>query len=116
MFFLQSEPPVFVKRWCRIEKRKVDMNMPKMIEAWVELIWLIRWWVRTGSASVKRKWWWCFFTWSLSISAINAWRLYRLSSPIDDTVPYLKFLRDVVCQTLKVHGEARMRPGVALTI
>ena len=35
---------------------------------------------------------------------------------VHNTVPFLKFLRDVVCQTLKVHGKARMRPGVALTI
>ena len=94
------------------------MNMPKMIETYNggmggvdladQMVGAYRICIR------KRKWWWCFFTWSLSIAAINAWRLYRMAHQRNNTGPYLKFLRDVICQTLKVYGEARMRPGVAL--
>ena len=40
----------------------------------------------------KRKWWWPLFSWSLSVQAVNAWRLKQRFTGKKE--PYLKFLRD----------------------
>ena len=42
----------------------------------------------------KKKWWWPFFTWSLSIMAINAWRLRQKTT--GETETYLHFIRELV--------------------
>ena len=58
----------------------------------------------------KRKWWWCFWPWSLSVAAVNAWRLYQLTTN-DKAMPYLTFLRQVVMEMMKRHGVAKSRTG-----
>ena len=55
------------------------------------------------------QWWWSIWAWSVSITAIQAWRLYRSSR--DSTISYLSFLRQVVMETLTRHGTKRLQPG-----
>ena len=62
----------------------------------------------------KRKWWWCVYTWSLSASAVNAWRLMNFVKK--DKMPFLDFLRHLVTEMLAVHGTARVRPGPSLVL
>ena len=52
-----------------------------------------------------RKWWWSFFAWSLSVSAVNAWRLRNLRR--GNAEPYLDFLRELVNDMLVTHGTDR---------
>ena len=50
----------------------------------------------------KRKWWWPLFSWSLSVQAVNAWRLKQRFTGKKE--PYLKFLRDLIVCLLTQHG------------
>ena len=61
----------------------------------------------------KRKWWWCFHTWGLAATSVNAWRLQMAAT--NTKVDYLTFLRGLVIRLLKTFGETRKRPGRTLT-
>ena len=90
-----------VKRWSRADKKTINIQMPDIVKKYnshmggVDLLdqqtacYRIR--VR------KRKWWWCIYNWSLSVSAINAWRLmmYVQKKSAAD-MPYIIFLRGLV--------------------
>ena len=62
----------------------------------------------------KRKWWWCIYSWSLSVNMVNAWRLMCYVKK--ERTPFLNFLRNTVMETLKIHGTDRLRPGPALVL
>ena len=53
----------------------------------------------------KKKWWWAIFSWSLTASAVNAWRLRNYVKK--DMMPFLEFQRQLAMQLLTVHGTAR---------
>ena len=50
----------------------------------------------------NKKWWCSFFTWSLSVSAVNAWRLRM--SVTGNQESYLCFLRELVIEMFSKHG------------
>lgn len=50
----------------------------------------------------KRKWWFPFYSWSLSASAVNGWRLMQRVKGYDK--PFLHFLREVVKDIMAKHG------------
>jgi hypothetical protein len=54
-----------------------------------------------------KKWWYPFYTWSLSVSAVNAWRL-RMSVK-GTKEPLLDFVRELVMEMLTVHGTPPLR-------
>jgi hypothetical protein len=54
-----------------------------------------------------KKWWYPFYTWSLSVSAVNAWRL-RMSAK-GTKEPLLDFVRELVMEMLTVHGTPPLR-------
>jgi hypothetical protein len=54
-----------------------------------------------------KKWWYPFYTWSLSVSAVNAWRL-RMSAK-GTKEPFLDFMRELVMEMLTVHGTPPLR-------
>jgi len=56
-----------------------------------------------------KKWWFPFFTWSLSVSAINAWRLRMAVT--GNKEPYLDFLRELVVLMLETHGKPALATG-----
>jgi Transposase IS4 len=49
-----------------------------------------------------KKWWYALYTWSLSVSAVNAWRLRMRVRGTKE--PYLVFLRELIVDMLMVHG------------
>lgn len=54
-----------------------------------------------------KKWWFPIYTWSLSVSAVNAWRLrMRVTG---EREPYLDFLRELCISMLTEHGTAPTR-------
>jgi hypothetical protein len=113
-----SDPPTAVKRWNKVEKKKVELPMPTSIACYNrdmggvdlndQMVACYRPRIR------KRKWWWCFLTWSLAASSVNAWRLMMAAT--NSKAEYLPFLRGLVIGLLKTFGETRKRPGRSLQI
>ena len=55
----------------------------------------------------KRKWWFPFHAWSLSVCAVNGWRLRQKHTGKKE--PYLTFLRELVIGMLYQHGSPTKR-------
>lgn len=49
-----------------------------------------------------KKWWFPFYSWSLSVCAVNAWRLRRRVTGHNE--PYLDFLRELCLEMFATHG------------
>ena len=114
---IPTEPQVTAKRWDSVEKKKVDVPMPAIIAAYNKGIGgvdLLDQMVACYRPHIrKRKWWWCFHTWGLAATSVNAWRLQMAAT--NTKVDYLTFLRGLVIRLLKTFGETRKRPGRTLT-
>jgi len=54
-----------------------------------------------------KKWWFPFYSWSLSVSAVNAWRL-RMNIK-NQKEPFLDFLRELVIEMMSTHGHPPIR-------
>jgi hypothetical protein len=54
-----------------------------------------------------RKWWFGIYTWSLSVAAVNAWRLRMKVSGKKE--PFLDFLRELVIGMFAQHGTPPVR-------
>lgn len=54
-----------------------------------------------------KKWWFPFYTWSLSVRAVNAWRLRMRIRKIKE--PFLDFLRELVLEMMTTHGKLPVR-------
>ena len=52
----------------------------------------------------SKKWWFPFYTWSLSVSVVNAWKLKCHATGGDE--PLLDFLWELVVEMLKTHGKS----------
>ena len=52
----------------------------------------------------KRKWYWPLYAWSLSVMAVNTWKLKMRYTKTWE--PYLKFLGDLVVGLLSKYGTA----------
>ena len=50
----------------------------------------------------KKKWWFPIYTWSLNVSAVNAWRLRQRRTGKKE--PFLPFLRELVMAILLKNG------------
>jgi len=59
-----------------------------------------------------KKWWSPFYTWSLSVSAVNSWRLRMLRTGKKE--PFLIFLRELVIEMLSTHGHPPLKRGPAV--
>ena len=100
------EPLTTVGRYSRAEHRRVDVPCPSLIKKYnagmggVDLLdssvalYRVNW--------RKRKWYWPIYNWSLSIMAVNAWRLRERYTGTKE--PYLKFLRELVVCLLQKNG------------
>ena len=114
----QADPTVTAKRWFRVDKKVVEVNMPGLIKDYnknMGFVDLIDQMVALYRVRIrKRKWWWCLYSWSLSANMVNAWRLMRYVK--NDKSHFLDFLRSTVMETLKIHGTDRLRPGPALVL
>ena len=103
-----------VPRWSREGKKEISIKQPGLIKEYnsnMGGVDLLDQMVSVYRSKIrKRKWWWCFWPWSLSVAAVNAWRLYQLTTN-DKAMPYLTFLRQVVMEMMKRHGVAKSRTG-----
>ncbi|CAG4955700.1 unnamed protein product [Parnassius apollo] len=108
------EPLEKVKRWCSIQKQKVDVYIPRLfnynrgmggVDQMDQSIGLYR-------VAIKgKKWWWVIFTYHLDMAISNAWRLHVLISKTTDT-PYmdqLLFRRTIVRAYLR-QTKTKSRP------
>ena len=62
----------------------------------------------------KKKWWWCFWPWSINVMMVNSWRLYNLVKK--KKMPFLDFNRQVVMEIMKTHGEPWKRFGPTVKV
>ena len=54
-----------------------------------------------------KKWWFPFYSWALSVSAVNGWRLRMKVTGKKE--PFLDFLRELVIQMVATHGHPPMK-------
>ena len=95
------------RRYNRQERREVQVPIPEIICQYNEkmggvdlldaIVALYRVLFR------MKKWWWPFYAWSLSVSAVNAWRLRMAVT--GNKEPFLSFLRELVMGMLAKHGK-----------
>ena len=73
--YFQVEPTATANRWSRVEKKRIVVPMPKMIEKYNQKMGgvdLLDAMVAVYRIRIrKRKWWWSIYAWSLSVSAVN---------------------------------------------
>jgi hypothetical protein len=66
----------------------------------------------------KKKWYFPFYTWSITVSAVNAWRLRQKVTGKKE--PYLTFLRELVVALWTFHGtppeHRRSTPELPVTL
>ena len=106
------------KRFCRTTRKDICVPIPDLIGAYntgmggVDLL--------DAMVAVYRvlyrihKWWFAIYTWSLSVSAVNAWRLRMHITGKKD--PFLDFMRELVIEIFMVHGKPptiKRRPSLA---
>jgi len=94
------------RRFCRTERKNVMVPIPAMVQHY-----------NSGMGGVDlmdnmvacyripfriKKWWFPIYSWSLSVAAVNAWRLRMRQT--GNKEPYLKFLRELCIDMLTQHG------------
>ena len=101
------DPVGTIGRYSRVAAKKVDVTCPNLVKRYnrgmggVDLMdssvanYRVSW--------RKKKWWWPIFSWSLSVQAVNAWRLRQRFTRNKD--PFLKFLRELVVALLAENGK-----------
>ena len=94
------------RRFSRVEQRYIQVPIPDMYaryNAGMGGVDLVDSMVALYRVPIRiKKWWWPFYAWSLSVSAVNAWRLRCKVRNIRE--PYLDFLRELVMAMLAAHG------------
>ena len=109
-----TEPMSKVQCWSRVEKRRIDIDRPHVIERYNKTM---------GGTDCQdqhinnyhtgirgKKWWFPLFTWLVDARIQNAWLLGQKASCRDcDTL--LIFHRTVACYYLKHYGSEPKRPG-----
>jgi len=100
-------------RFCREKRASIQVPIPAMVQAYnggmggVDLL--------DNMTAVYRivyrikKWWFPIYSWSLSVSAVNAWRLRMMVTGRKE--PFLDFLRELVITMLRTHGKPPLAPG-----
>ena len=107
-----------VKRWCRVAKAEMAVNQPGCIKYYNQSMGgvdLVDQMVSCYRSKIrKKKWWWCFWPWSINVMMVNSWRLYMLVK--NKKMPFLDFNRQVVMEIMKTHGEGRKqcRPTIKI--
>ena len=106
-----TDPMKHCTRFNRTKKKEVQVPIPNCIGSYYEGMggvdlmdnlvscYRIQWRIR--------KWWWPYYSWSLSVSSVNAWRLRNIQRGFQE--PYLDFLRELVDEMLNSHGSPPIR-------
>ena len=106
------------KRFNRQEKKEVQVPMPEMFNHYHKEMGGVDY--LDNMVAVYRvpfrvkKWWSPFYTWSLSVSAVNAWRLRMRIT--EQKEPFLDFLRELVMEMVTTHGHPPLKRGPSIGI
>lgn len=113
--YVPIQPTKQCQRFSSVERRSIHVTMPGPLAAYNAYM---------GGVDVfdqmfnnykirvrSKKWWWPLFSYILSASAINAWRLYV---SIKGPLPLIGFLRSVASQLIRTHGVAGRRGRYSL--
>jgi hypothetical protein len=101
------------KRFCREKRASIQVPIPAMVTEYnahmggVDLLDNMVACYRVGHRI--KKWWFPFYTWSLNVSAVNAWRLRMKVTGKKDS--FLDFLRELVIIMLETHGRDPIATG-----
>lgn len=101
-----------VSRWCKIEKKKISVPIPNVIDNYNRCM--------GGTDRMDqninkcrigirgKKWWWCMFTWLLDVSINNAWVLSNTCGIISTQKD---FRRRIALRYLEKFGVPPKGPG-----
>ena len=95
--YLLLNPVSSTKRWSKAEKKHVDVSMPNPFKEYN---------ADMGGVDLFDQFVVAFFfAWSINATAVNAWRLFRKIH--GNSIPLLKFLRELALETLGKYGRNR---------
>ena len=106
-------------RWSRDLKKKVGIPTPQCIKKYntfmggVDLLDNMVNCYRVKYRS--KKWWWAFYSWSLNVQAVQAWRLRCRMKEELKSEPLLSFIRELVIEMMNVHGHPPMKRTVTVS-
>lgn len=90
------------KRWCHIKKKKIEIDQPNMVANYNANMGgvdsLDRYLSQYRPKIRGRKWWWPFFTNTVNMAVVAAWRIKREGG---EKMPQLDFLRNVTLALIK---------------
>lgn len=113
-----SEATKTCRRFSRLDGKYIQVPIPEMYEkynAGMGGVDLLDSMVALYRTSIRiKKWWWPFYAWSLSVSAVNSWRLRCKVKNTQE--PYLDFLRELVVAMMATHGTLPAGPRRSLTL
>ena len=110
---LRSESLKKAKRWNRIQKKYVEVDLPHSINIYNQHMNGVDMFDQQVAAyrcrirSKKR--WWPLFAWTVDAQVVNGWKLFR---NYDKKISLLDFARQLVISTLSNYGKPRARPGL----
>lgn len=100
-------------RFCRTTRDSIHVPIPDMVMAYnagMPGVDLLDYMVAHYRVRFRiKKWWWPLYSWSISTSAVNAWRVRRMVTGSKE--PLLNFLRELVVTMLRHHGKAPLATG-----
>ena len=107
---LLSNPTTSATRFCRKQKKKINVEQPQLIKVYSKLMGGVDRCdqnISTYRISIKgKKWWWALFAWIPDMVMQNCWLLYRQNkSPEDPTLDLLAFRREIVQTYLKKYAK-----------
>ena len=109
-----TEPIKKVQRWSRIEKKKIDVDRPYIVERYNKTMGGTDrqdQHVNNYRSGIRgKKWWFPLFTWLVDVSIQNAWLLGREAN-CKDCDNLLTFRRSIAIFYLKHYGSEQKRPG-----
>ncbi|XP_054720650.1 piggyBac transposable element-derived protein 3-like [Uloborus diversus] len=99
------------KRWYAEEKKRKDLPQPHLISSYNKYMGgmdLLDRFLSTYRPRIKgKKWWWPFFTNTLNMAVLAAWRIHR---ELKGEMKQLTFLRDVTTALMKSSKEDFVNP------
>ena len=100
--FTGKEPIQLVKRFCKKEKKRVDIEQPNIINIYNKSMGGVDRMDQNIAAYMinlrSKKWWWPFFRFGIDVSVNNAYQLYRMRilNPGEKKLDALGFRRAIV--------------------
>ncbi len=114
---VRTTPCELASRWSASEKKQILVPMPQQLKTYnkhmggVDLFdqSVANYRIRIRS----KKWWWSLFSWVLSASVVNGWRVYK---NFGNDISLLDFTRQCAQELLGRYGTLPSGPGKPLTI